>query len=192
MQHPLLPAALVGILAIMVGLSVQKPLKDRQFVTPPHFPNKMLALEFIPDSTALHQFFGASAEERSGNMEAMRSALRRDNFFALSYTLFLMVFGIVCWSATRKAWYWLVLPLALLAGLSDFIENAQTLRMLDNIQSEDAPAFLGLDQEPFDGRTAVGRREFFMAVGLGGPYFGLAGLRSGDCRVPVFFLDRTF
>ncbi len=137
MQYPLLPAALVGILAIMVGLSVQQPLKDRQFVTPPHFHNKMLALEFIPDSLALQQFFGEGTEVQTGNMEAMRSALRRDNFFALAYTLFLMVFGIVCWSATRKAWYWLVLPLALLAGLSDFIENAQTLRMLDNIQSED-------------------------------------------------------
>lgn len=136
MRHPLLPAGLLGVLAIVVGFSVQLPLKDHNYVPPPHFSKKMLALEFMPDSMALNRFFGATDSETTANVEAMRSALQRDNFFAFSYTFFLVAFLVGCRAATKRAWYWLLVPLAILVGLADLLENAQTLRMLDDLHNE--------------------------------------------------------
>ncbi|MFN8301108.1 MAG: hypothetical protein U0U46_01355 [Saprospiraceae bacterium] len=137
MKYPLLLAGVVGILAVTVGATVQLPLKPHRYEVPPDYPQKMLGLEFLPDSSALEVFFGASEPQRSSSIGAMRSALMRDNFFAASYTLFMLVFAVSCWAITRKKTYWMMALLAVWVGLSDFMENTLTIRLLDHLRAPD-------------------------------------------------------
>lgn len=142
MRFPLLAAGIVGLLAVLVGLTVQIPLKPYRYEVPPHYPQKMLGLEFLPDSTAVEIFFGKEDPERSLKFNAMKSALMRDNLFAGSYTLFMLVFAASCLAITRKKMYWLMIPLALFTGFSDLMENTRTLFFLDHLRTPDWQPFM--------------------------------------------------
>lgn len=141
MKHPFLPAGLLGVLAFAVGMSMQQPLKGKHFEVPPHYPSNLLGLEFLPDTSSIQVFLGP-APTRQCNLKALQTALKRDNFFALSYTLFMLVLAIVGWTNTRKKVWLLMLPLALLVGWADFQENEQTLLLLDNMGNPNAPQLL--------------------------------------------------
>lgn len=140
--RPLLLAGLAGLICLLFAVLVGLPVREHKaaFNYPKGFSEPMLTLEFIPDSAALHAFLGETPGSDSRKIRALEYALRRDNFFACAYTLFLIAFAISVRFVTRNKKYWLLIPLALLTGFSDLAENGH-MRNLLNAGAPDSISF---------------------------------------------------
>jgi hypothetical protein len=134
MNRPFLLPAFLGLIAIVLALRVNLPLRGLHFNSPPPFTNPVLALEFAPSSETLSIVLGQDGN--TTQIAALRASTRRDNLFALGYTLFLVALAGVVWRQTRKKRYLLLVGLALLIGVSDLLENGAIQMLLSNFEHD--------------------------------------------------------
>ncbi|MBK9336395.1 MAG: hypothetical protein IPM98_07320 [Lewinellaceae bacterium] len=134
MNRPFLLPAFLGLIAILLAMLMNLPLRGLHFDAPAPFTNPVLALEFAPSAETLGTLLGSDAD--GAKVTALRAATLRDNLFVFGYTLFLAALASVVWRQTRRKRYLLLGFLALFIGLSDLMENGAIQMLLSNFQND--------------------------------------------------------
>ncbi len=102
-------------------------------------PSPIVLLEFARTPQEVYDIalWQASPAEHAQMQAYLRRNIRLDTWFILAYTCFLVVSMVIAWRLSGKRWYMLAgLVMALIAGVFDFLENAQLVLILDKLSSD--------------------------------------------------------
>ena len=102
---------------------------------PKGFNTPIVAFEFLQTNEEVKQFFGPESPERDQFVEQMKQGHQVDNFFLISYGLFLIAWAGFYFSEKQNKFFVLVILLGLFAAVNDAIENQQLSYMTNYIET---------------------------------------------------------
>jgi hypothetical protein len=144
--HPYFYVGLIGLLLIVFGLILpaffpkEAPQMAKGFSTP------IIYFEFIKSPVEVNDFFGITDKGIYDQIfvNQMNKGNKLDFAFMLVYSAFLFLFFMKLVKVSGIKWFKIGMLLALLAFLSDFLENIQLLGITANLENGDFHTQLSL------------------------------------------------
>lgn len=130
---------------------------------PEGFSSPILAFEFLQTNREVLQFFGPASPERDAWVTGMNRGHQVDYLYLVVYGLFLASWGLLGFRKTGNKLFYGIIVLAVVAALSDLMENLQLVNIASNL---DAGTF----------ETPLKRLFLFTWLKWGSLAFALAGI----------------
>lgn len=129
--------AVLGLAVLIVSIVLQLLFPKEAAWMPEDFASPIVAFEFLQTNEEVKAFFGPPTAERTQWLDAMIVGHQVDYLYLVLYGLFLAFWGKLAVEETANKAFYFISILAVVAALSDMVENWQLVAIVEQIEQAD-------------------------------------------------------